>query len=671
MAKGFYSVMSGHSQITVCINAHTKTNVLLRAAQNQAQEQGLPWSVLYVETPEHYRIEKEDRARILRFLTHAQALGAEVYHIEHTNVIKAISRFVQDSYQTDTPISKLIVGESSAESFLDYFRTSRVRKLPRHLRNLPTKVEIIPLANPGSKSGWLDRLPLADFSLNKILFALLSVLIAYGASELLRSSIPQIEWKINSHNIAAFFLLATVFSSLRFGMVAGLVSAVAGFSTINYFYTKPFEKFALLHTGDSLNLTVFLGASLFISFLGGYNRASHLSLVKKEKRSQALYKIHRLASEATERNEALKVLHEELTELLEMDVAFFMPPAVNPNAIELVYPQQVDFNDADRNSLETCWEQVRTTGLGTLFSRKTNWRFEPLLVPSGEIGVIGLKVPANIRLDASFGRLLTALADQAASILERLELAHMMSESQMREEREKLRAMLLSSVSHDLKTPLASIIGSLSVYKRMKKSDRLVPEIAEELTDTALSEAQRLDSFISNILDMTRIESGDISFQAEWVDPMEPLKSVSKRLKNRLSEHDLQITGPDHDLEIEIDLMMTEQVLQNILDNAAKYSPTGTVIKVICRADRKGFSYIIQDHGPGIPEENRQSVFDKYERLKQTDTKVAGTGLGLAIAKAIIEKQNGKIDLRNHEAGGAEFTLFFPNVRTKKEEKMK
>ncbi|WP_417789328.1 ATP-binding protein [Terasakiella pusilla] len=663
--------MSGHSQITVCIDAHTKTNILLRAAQSSAEEQELPWSVLYVETPNHYRANKEERARILRFLTHAEALGAVIYHIEDTDVIKGIHRFVQDSFQTETPVTHLIVGESSREGVFDQFRTSLARKLVRQLRNLPTQIQVIPLASQGYKSGWFDRLPRPDFSLYKIAFALFSVLLAYGASELLRSNIPQIEWKINSHNIAAFFLLATVISALRYGMIAGLVSGIAGFSTINYFYTKPFEKFALLHTGDSLNLTIFLGASLFISFLGGYNRASHLSLVKKEKRSQALYKIHRLASAATERNEALKILHEELTELLEMEVAFFMPPAVNPNAIELVYPQQVDFNDADRNSLETCWDQVRTTGLGTLFSRKTNWRFEPLLVPSGEIGVIGLKVPANIRLDASFGRLLTALADQAASILERLELAHMMSESQMREEREKLRAMLLSSVSHDLKTPLASIIGSLSVYKRMRKSDRLVPEIADELTDTALSEAQRLDSFISNILDMTRIESGDITFQAEWIDPMEPLKSVAKRLKNRLSEHDLQIIRPDHDVEIEIDLMMTEQVLQNILDNAAKYSPTGTVIKAICRAENKGFSYIIQDQGSGIPEENRQSVFDKYERLKQTDTKVAGTGLGLAIAKAIIEKQNGEIHLRNHEAGGAEFTLFFPNVRTKKEEKIK
>lgn len=658
--------MSGQSQITVCIDAHTKTNILLRIAQNAAEQTGQPWSVLYVETPAHYSVNREERARILRFLTRAEALGGVIYHVEGKDVISGIHNFVQDSFQTDTPITHLIVGQSNRDGLFDHFRTSKARRLTRQMRDLPTRVEVVALGSQGYKSGWVDRLPRPDFSLHKIAFALFSVLLAYGAAELLRSSIPQIEWKINSHNIAAFFLLATVFSALRYGMIAGLVSGIAGFSTINYFYTKPFEKFALLHTGDSLNLTIFLGASLLISLLGGYNRASHLSLAKKEKRSQALYKIHRLASAATERSDALKILHQELSDLLEMDVAFFMPPALNPNDIELVYPQHVEFSSSDRHSLETCWGQMRTTGLGTAFSRKTNWRFEPLLVPSGEIGVIGVKVDNAIRLDASFGRLLSALADQAGSILERLELGRMMSESQIREEREKLRSMLLSSVSHDLKTPLASIIGSLSVYKRMEKSQRLATDTARELTDTALSEAQRLDSFICNILDMTRIESGDITFQAEWVDPMVPLKNVTKRLKDRLSEHQLSITPTDKPLEIQIDPMMSEQVLQNILDNAAKYSPAGSAIKVICRVDQEGFAYIIQDQGPGIAPENQQSVFDKYERLKQTDTKVAGTGLGLAIAKAIIEKQHGRIQLQNHAGGGAEFTLRFPHVRPKK-----
>jgi two-component system sensor histidine kinase KdpD len=239
----------------------------------------------------------------------------------------------------------------------------------------------------------------------------------------------------------------------------------------------------------------------------------------------------------------------------------------------------------------------------------------------------------------------------------------------MREEREKLRSMLLSSVSHDLKTPLASIIGSLSVYKRMRKSERLSPEIADELTETALDEAQRLDSFISNILDMTRIESGEIEFNKDWVTPYEPLAAIKKRLRQRLRYHKLEITTSETEYEVEMDQMMTEQILQNLIDNAAKYSPANTEIQVSFGPDGKGFSYKIRDQGKGIPDDKFEAIFDKYERLRLTDSQIAGTGLGLAICKASKEKQNARIEVSNHEDGGAVFTIWFPKYRNLIEEK--
>ncbi|WP_085902065.1 ATP-binding protein [Kiloniella majae] len=655
--------MNKQYQILVCIDTHPKSNVLLRAAANKSKETGVPWGVLYVETPQHFTLDRDARERVLRFLTVAEEMGGNVHSVEHRDVIGGIKNYVETANDEGKPVQTLIMGQSSKEGFFDELKASLAERMMREVRRFSTEVQIVPLVGKQYISSWFDRLQLRDIKLREIVFALISVVLAYLGSEILRMQTSDIGIKNQVYNVTAFFLVAAIITSLRYGLVPGLVSAVAGFSTINYFYVAPYGGFGISHSGDAVNLSVFLVSAVIISLMGGYNRAWNSSLSRKEKRSQALYKVHRLASDATDREGALAILHEELSRLLEMDIAFFLPPAVSPDTLELVYPGQTDFTSQDEKSLQLCWDEVRTTGHGTANKFDSIWRFEPLTTHNGEIGVIAIKVPLHVRLDASFGRLLSALADQAASILERIELTKMMSESRMREEREKLRAMLLSSVSHDLKTPLASIIGSLSVHNRMKKAGRLDSDTSDELIDTALDEAQRLDSFISNILDMTRIESGEITFDTDWVDVEKPLLSIKKRMRQRLANHELVVHLFDVPCEVKMDRMMTEQVLQNVIDNAVKYSPKGTQVSVTLSEEEGGFSYKVKDQGAGIPDGKFEAVFDKYERLKQSDSQVAGTGLGLAISKAVMEKQGGEITARNHEAGGAEFILWFPHMR--------
>jgi two-component system sensor histidine kinase KdpD len=650
-------------KIVVCIDAHPKTSLLLRNAANKAKEKDLSWVVLYVETPNHYVEDRESHERLLRFLTLAEDMGADVRQVESGDAISGITAFVREMNKSATPVASLILGQSAKEGFFAEMRASLAERVTRELRTLPLEVQIIPLTGRQYTASWFDRFQLREVKLREIGFALLSVVLAYIASEILRSSVAHIEWRVNVQNVTAFFLIACVITSLRYGLIPGLISAILGFSTINYFYISPLRGFGIAHAAEAVGLFIFLLSAVVVSLMGAYSRATNAALVKKERRSQALYKIHRLASNAQNREQAFAILYEELAQLLEMDVVFFMPQAMNQGALDLAYPAEVDFSEKDYKSLQMCWEEVRTTGLGSVNGFDASWRFEPMMTNNNEIGVMGIKVPLHMRLDPSFGRLISALADQAASLLERLEMAKMVGESHVREEREKLRAMLLSSVSHDLKTPLASIIGSLSVYNRMKKSGRLDEETSVELVNTALEEAQRLDSFISNILDMTRIESGDITFDEEWIDAGEPLRKVEKRLRQRLSQNALVVDTSDKHIEVLMDHMMIEQVLQNVIDNAVKYSPKGTDIIVSYGFLDEGFAYKIRDNGPGIPDDKLEAIFDKYERLKQSDSQVAGTGLGLAISRAVLEKQNGTITAMNHPDGGAEFTLWLPQAR--------
>lgn len=660
--------MTANKTIAACISPHPLTRVLLRAAANSARKLNRPWLALYVETPDHYTADAGDRERVLRFLSMAEDMGAEVRRVEAATVLDGIIAFITSQQEIDEPVSHLIIGQKREVTGLwNRLMPSKAERLSRHLHNLETRVEIIPFSNRTQYTSWLDRIRNQDIKVREIIYGLIIVYLAFVLTEILRLSVSNFDWYVNEHNVMALFLIACVLTALRYGLVPGLVAAITAFTILNYYYIAPLKNFGIDDSADGISLAIFLVSAVLVSLMGALSRAQRTALALKERRTEALFKIHRLASNAVNRGEALNIMHKELSDLLDMEVVFYMPPAINPDSLELSCPEKSSLKNKDNETLMRSWQEMRTTGMGTRLRFGTQWRFEPMITSDSEIGILAVKVPNHIRLDASFGRLLTAIADQAAAILERIELSKMMSESRMREEREKLRSMLLSSVSHDLKTPLASIIGALSVYQRMAKAKRLQPETSNELTATALEEAQRLDSFISNILYMTSIESGEISFESEWVEAGEPVEAIKRRLRHRLGGHNLSVLPPAITAEVRMDRMMTEQVLQNIVDNAVKYAPSDTTITLSYGEEEGGFAYRISDEGLGIPEAKREAIFDKYERLKQSDSQVAGTGLGLAIVKAVMEKQNGTIRVRNHEAGGAEFTVWFPEFKISNE----
>jgi two-component system sensor histidine kinase KdpD len=384
-------------------------------------------------------------------------------------------------------------------------------------------------------------------------------------------------------------------------------------------------------------------------------------LAKRADRYYSLFQIHKLALNKNTAEETIATLDEELKLLLQTDVVFFMPSLMDEAKLEALFKTEIELNENDLKALKICWEEAKTTGVGAPYSpHGCRWRFEPLITSQDEIGVLAVHINDNIELDADFGRLVSGIADQVALIIERMQLGHIAEETRIQAEREKLRAMLLSSVSHDLKTPLASVIGSLSVYRSMGAN--LPEEHKLTLINTALEEAQRLDSFITNILDMTRIESGQIELKQEWVSIVSLIETVRKRLRDRLRHHTIIVLHQE-DIEVSMDEMMTGQVLQNLLDNAAKYTTHGTQIEISWQSSDDGLELAVRDNGAGIPESQHGKVFDKYARINRQDSQVAGTGLGLAIARAVMRAQGGNIMVANHPQGGAVFKLIFPRTR--------
>ena len=339
-------------------------------------------------------------------------------------------------------------------------------------------------------------------------------------------------------------------------------------------------------------------------------------------------------------------------------------PAKDEEGLEVAsgYPPEDKLDDTEMAAARWTWEHNRAAGRGADTLPGGKRLFLPLRTGSGPVGVIGIDrdVPGPL-LTPDERRLLDALADQAAVAIERISLAKGLDEARVLAETERLRAALLTSISHDLRTPLASILGTVtslrSFPERYSKQDR------EELLATLQDEAERLNRFVANLLDMTRLESGALELKLELIDVAEIVGSALQRAGNVLAGHRVEVNiEPDLPI-LRLDLVLFEQVLFNLLDNAAKYSPSGGLIEIHATRDGELVEIEVVDEGPGIPPADFERIFDKFYRVQAQDRRRAGTGLGLAICRGFVEALGGWIVARNRrDRSGAVLTIRMPVV---------
>jgi two-component system sensor histidine kinase KdpD len=278
------------------------------------------------------------------------------------------------------------------------------------------------------------------------------------------------------------------------------------------------------------------------------------------------------------------------------------------------------------------------------------------------VGVVGIDSdrPGPLLTPAQ-RRLLDALTDQAALAIERVRLVDDVDRAKRTMETERLRAALLTSLSHDLKTPLAAILGAAGMLREL--TAKLSPSDREELVSTIIGESERLNRFIANLLDMTKLESGAVAPKTAPHELGEIVAAAIKRAGTVLASHRIDVDLPGDNPLVRVDDVLLEQVLFNLLDNAAKYAPADTTIRI--RAWREGSSVLLQvlDEGPGIPPGDLERIFDKFYRVQKADHVRAGTGLGLAISRGFVESMHGSITAGNRtDRSGAVFTIALPVV---------
>ena len=345
--------------------------------------------------------------------------------------------------------------------------------------------------------------------------------------------------------------------------------------------------------------------------------------------------------------------------MLSVEVVILVPEG-ETIAVRAGFPPEDRLDESDLAAARWCWDRNQPAGRGADTLPGAKRLFLPLRTGRGAVGVLGINRAEPGPLFApDERRLLDALADQAAVAIERTQLAESIDAARLQAETERLRASLLTSISHDLRTPLASIIGTISSLRSFGK---LYDETTrDEMLGTAQDEGERLNRFVANLLDMTRLDSGKIEPKREMIDLSDIVGAALQRAGKILAGHRVTVSlAPDLPM-LSIDFLLLEQVLFNLVDNAAKLAPEGSGIEIAGHRQGSDAVITVRDEGPGIPSEDLERIFDKFYRVQSGDRQRAGTGLGLAICRGFIEAQGGRITASNRaDRSGAVFTIHLP-----------
>ena len=444
-------------------------------------------------------------------------------------------------------------------------------------------------------------------------------------------------------DLAMIFLASILVTGLAFGLRAAISASALAILTYNFFFLEPRFSLQIGHAGDVFTFLIFLAVAAVTGWLTGRVRDQARLSTRRAAAVTALLAASRRLSGASTQEEAAQILAEQASA-----AAGGRALVLLPKDDELVQvggaPAQVALSAGATAAARWAWEKGEAAGAGTGTLPQVGWTFRPLVGVRGRAGVAGVEVETRLGVDDE--RLVEALLDQGAVALERAELAAATVETESLRRSDKLRAALLNSISHDLRTPLATVMGSATTLIDFGKS--LKPDVRADLLISIREEAERLNRYVGDLLDMTRLEGGALKTKAQMTDVRAVLGLAIKRVERRLEQRRLVTDFPDALTAVEIDPGLLEQAIVNILENAIAYGPDASRIEVAAYEDRGNVVIAIDDEGPGIPQAEVERIFEKFRRLEEPSDRARGdrnkgAGLGLSIAKGFVEAMGGRI----------------------------
>lgn len=637
-------------RLMVCVSSHPLSERLVRAGRRLAGDLKADWVVVYVETPDRARFSASHSQRLAATLRLAEQLGARVERLTGRGVADTLL-----DYARRNNFTKLIIGNPARPRWQQVLFGSVVDEIIRRSGSIGVYVlsdERGPLRQglPETwrpRSGWLRYL-------GAILLVALITLVSFP-----------IHLRLEPTNLAMLYLLGVLAAAIYLGRGPSLLAALLGVLSFDFFLIEPRFSLSVEDTQYVLTFLALFLVGTVVSGLAGTVRDQVEASRRREAQTAALYALSRDLTIQLDLAAVMQTVIEQVGLSFGRQAAILLPES-GQLSLRAASPG-FEATPATLTAAAWAFERGLPAGRGTETLPDLPVRFQPLMTGQGAVGVLAVRpTDSNRYLTTEQRQLLEAYSGLAALAIERALLTEEVNRARLAQETEKLQTALLNSISHDLRTPLAAITGAFSSLREAEDpapdAPRLDRDTRLELIDTGWSEADHLNRLVGNLLDMTRLEAGGLHLRRSPIDVEEAAGAAIQRLRARLKEIRVQTRIPAGLPPVSADALLLEQVLVNLLDNAAKFTAENGTIEVSARALPEAVEFSVADNGPGIPPDELERVFDKFYRVRPKGGP-GGIGLGLSICKGIIEAHGGQIEARNRPQGGAEFTFTLPLAR--------
>jgi len=623
--RGVEGPWAAGERILVLIGADVAGQSLVRAGRRLSDMMmDAPWTAAFVERPNRPTSDSAAAGRVTAAFKLAEQLGGTTVVLTGDDLIDTVM-----DYALQNNVTQIVVGKSRPARWRALFGRAlipalaeRVSGAALHIITEEVQPELEPAMAPVRSSFVAWRGQLASLGLVAVagVFAQLVDRLSEGA------------------NLSMIFLLSVLASGLAFGLWPALTAAAVAAFAYNFFFLEPRLSIAIGHPTDLLTFVVFFAVAMGTGWLTGRVRDQATATSRRASAVSALLAASRRLSSAAGRETAAQALAEQLAAATGGGAVVFLPGGDDLVAAAGA-PGMPVMGPADMAAARWAWRHGEPAGAETGTLPSALWTYRPLQGVRARSGVAAIEPKALHTEDGA--RFVSSLLDQGAVALERAEFAADAADAEALRRSDKLRSALLNSVSHDLRTPLATVLGSATTL--LEYGPALEEPVRLDLLASIREEAERLNRYVGNLLDMTRLEGGGLNIRADWLDVRDVLGAALERVSRRLGDRKATRDFPPELALVKADQALLEQALVNILENAIAYSPGDSTIELAAYEDRNNVVLSIEDEGRGIPTAELERVFERFRRMEESTDRGKGSGLGLAISKGFVEAMGGRI----------------------------
>ncbi|NQE64839.1 sensor histidine kinase KdpD [Caulobacter sp. RHG1] len=640
--RGVEGPWAAGERILVLVGGDAMAGALVRTGRRLSDMMmDAPWIVAHVERTDRPAAGEGSAARVREAYRLAEQLGGSTVALTGGDIVATVM-----AYARRNNVTQIVLGKSVESRWREVLGRSLAAALLREARGVA--VHVVTEATHEREPRPVRALGLGRWQGYAVgaLFVAAATLAAWG-----------LDVAFDRVDLGMIFLAAVLAAGVLHGLRPALAAATVAFLVYNYLFLAPRYSLAIGAPTDFITLVVFWAVALASGGLAGRVRDQALGSQRRAAAVTTLLAASRTLSAATGRDAVAQALAEQVAAAAGGRALVLLPEngEIAPFAGS---PSLEALDAAQMAAARWAWEKGEAAGFGTGTLPQARWTFWPLEGVRARAGVAAVEAGAG----ADQEPLIMALLEQGAVALERSQLATEALETETLRRADRFRSALMNSVSHDLRTPLSTVLGASSTL--LELGDKMSKAVRQDLLVSIREEAERLSRYVANLLDMTRLEGGALRLRTDWTDVRDVLNAAAQRVERRLGQRPLSRDYPDRLSMVRIDASLLEQVVVNILENAIAYSADGSRIELAAYEDRGNVVISIEDEGRGVPPAELERIFDKFRRMEEPSDRSQGAGLGLAIAKGFIDAMGGRIAAASpiHDGRGTRMLISLPKT---------